>query len=201
MKWFTADLHLGCACFGNRAEHFPTGWDDFILGQLERYVAKGDTLYILGDLCMGNPSGWIRRLPRGSWLIKGNHDASDGCLRDLFGSRFRHTYMVKVSGTPTWLSHYSHVSWPSSHRGSYHLYGHNHGEKELKFNRMMPGRRSMDVCPDNAFHRLGEWRPFSEDDIDHRLKSQLGHEFYLTRGGVGDYNVGNTPTSKPIDSA
>jgi calcineurin-like phosphoesterase family protein len=183
MNWFTADLHLGCKCFGLRAEHFPMGWDDYILDSLQSNVRKGDRLYILGDLCYYNPVRWVKRLPKDTWVIQGNHDASDTAMRASFGTRYRHTYMAKVCGKPTWLSHYCHAVWPASHKGSYHLYGHTHAQREKWFDRMMPGRRSMDVCPDNVFQVFGSWRPVNEEEIDFQLSSRIGHEFGLT-GGV-----------------
>jgi calcineurin-like phosphoesterase family protein len=58
------------------------------------------------------------------------------------------------------MCHYSMAAWDQSHRGSIQLYGHSHSTDEDRLDIIMPGRRSMDVGVDNAFKRVGEFRPF-----------------------------------------
>lgn len=60
-----------------------------------------------------------------------------------------------------WLSHYAHRVWPQSHYGSFHLYGHSHGnlpddERSLSFD------VGIDVL--NA--------PISYNDVVERMKSK-----------------------------
>ena len=50
--------------------------------------------------------------------------------------------------------------WNKSHHGAYHLYGHSHDSMEDK-----EWGKSMDVGVDSAFRILGEYRPFSFDEI------------------------------------
>ncbi len=61
-----------------------------------------------------------------------------------------------------------------SHHGAIHLYGHSHSSAEEGLDKKFPGRRSMDVGIDNAYRLLGEYRPFSWDEIKHRLLSKQG---------------------------
>jgi len=182
MKWFTADLHLGhqqSLNFPLRKGKFPTisDWDDHVLAAISHCVSKTDTLFILGDLTFRRLAYYRQRIKGGQvWLIKGNHDPSDKVCREVFDRQFRQTFMTKVDGTPTWLSHYAHAYWPSSHRGAYHLYGHTHAQREEILDKLFPNRRSMDAGVDNAYRLLGEWRPFSELEIKDYLNSRSGHD-------------------------
>jgi len=68
--------------------------------------------------------------------------------------------------------------WDSSHRDGFHLYGHihNHRLREYAMDQFMPGRRSMDVSPESSLIRLGDFRPFSEDDVYEILSRRSGHD-------------------------
>jgi len=192
MKWFTADTHLGHEKLlaGPRGDHFESieSADECILGWQHKVIGKGDILYVLGDMGFAKLQQWRKRMPKCQiWLIKGNHDPSDKQCREAFGREFRQTLMTSLKGHPCWLSHYAHVYWPSSHRGSMHLYGHTHSQRESTLNWHFPERRSMDVGVDNAYLLTGEFRPFSEDEIYDRLMSRRGHdlmEFYEALGSL-----------------
>lgn len=67
-------------------------------------------------------------------------------------------------------SHYSHRVWDKSHHGRIHLYGHSHGSLEA-----YPLGLSMDVGVDNAFRLLGEYRPFSWEEIKANLAGRKSH--------------------------
>ena len=58
------------------------------------------------------------------------------------------------------MSHYSHRVWYGSHKGIIHLYGHSHSSLENQ-----PWGKSMDVGVDNAKKLLGEYRPFSIEEV------------------------------------
>ena len=58
------------------------------------------------------------------------------------------------------LSHYAHRVWKASHKGVIHLYGHSHGNLEKESH-----GKSMDVGIDNAKRLLGEYRPFSVEEV------------------------------------
>ncbi len=85
-SWFTSDLHIGHALVSRlraeagmcpAAEH-----DDFLAEQWDSRVRTGDTVYVLGDLTVGNGRGpnvraaldWIHARPGVKHLISGNHD-------------------------------------------------------------------------------------------------------------------------------
>ena len=120
---------------------------------------------------------WQKRIKRGEvWLIRGNHDPSVKQCRDVFGDRYREVFETKIRDKPTWLSHYPHAYWPKSHHGGFHLYGHTHANREVTLDVVFPDRRSMDVGVDNAHELLGEFRPFTEDEVFEILSSRLGHD-------------------------
>lgn len=186
MKYFTADLHLDHAkvLVGERGRCFPTieQWSAHILAEINRVVRRQDTLYVLGDFAFKRPDLWRSQIKCGDvWLIIGNHDPAQVQLDAAFGKgKARLTYETHALDQPCFLSHYAHAFWPKSHRGSIHLYGHNHGQREETLDEWMPQRRSQDVCPEMAHRLLGEWRPFSEVEIQW-LMQRTGHdelEFY-----------------------
>jgi len=192
MRWFIADLHIDHAkvLIGSRGDAFETieEWQDVILANINSRVEKNDQLFLLGDFAFKNIQKWRQRLRQGDiWLIRGNHDPSyDRCV-EAFGKRnVRETFMTKLGDTPCWLSHYAHAFWPSSHRGAYHLYGHTHGMREETLNTWMPGRRSMDVCPETIFDATARWGPINEWQILDYLRGRDGHDqvqFYKDERG------------------
>lgn len=72
------------------------------------------------------------------------------------------------------LSHYVQAVWNQSHRGAWMLYGHSHASAESWLDAAMPGRRSIDVGVDNAYRVLGEYRPFSFDELNEILSGRPG---------------------------
>lgn len=72
------------------------------------------------------------------------------------------------------LSHYAMRVWNQSHRGAWMLYGHSHGALDFiehssknsqQVNEYYSKYKTMDVGLENAFNLLGEYRPFSFDEI------------------------------------
>lgn len=72
---------------------------------------------------------------------------------------------LSVRGQVIVLDHYAGYVWFQSHRGSIQLYGHSHGTSEKALNELFPGRRALDVGVDNAYKVLGQYRPFSLDEV------------------------------------
>lgn len=173
--FFTADLHF---CHEKLAIN-TRPWSTFhehdaaILENINRTVAKRDTLYILGDVSWRSPGVLLTRIECDAvHLIWGNHDRA-GYAKAFISAE--DVSEVRIEGDKVWLSHYAHAFWPASHKGSYHLYGHTHAKAEEELDRIWPQRRSMDVGVDNAFRLLGEYRPFSWDEIKGILGKREGH--------------------------
>lgn len=150
--WFTADLHLG---HGNiikycerpfltdaekaRAASDQRGsWkvsaetverhDAAIIDAINERVGEKDTLWILGDFCLGafeEAATYRSRIQCPTVnFVRGNHDLSS--YDSLFGKVIDQG-MVKHEGKKIWLNHYPMRSWDKAFHGAWHLYGHVHG--------------------------------------------------------------------------
>lgn len=183
MKWFTADWHLHHEAVLEMCNRdFPTIHlhDVHIQAMVNRCVRPADTIYVLGDVGWHDPGATLRNLAcKNVHLIWGNHDRAN------YGKYFKSaqdTHIAKSGEHKIFLSHYAHAFWPGSHRGWFHLYGHNHSQREEYLDKLWPERRSMDCGVDNAKRLLGEYRPFSEDEVLSILGKRAGHdpvEFYI----------------------
>lgn len=144
-----------------------------------RIVGKDDILYVLGDIVFG-----YDKLKAGKefrdrincqniHLIWGNHD--NQIIASLFSS-CHDMLEIKVNHQLITLNHYAMLTWNKSHKGAWQLYGHSHGSLEVYFDSLLPERRSMDVGVDNAYRLLGEYRPFSFDEIKNILGRRKGYK-------------------------
>lgn len=169
MIFFTSDLHFGHSSiirhcsrpFSNVAE-----MDAKILESINAVVSSRDTLWILGDFAFRgrDPKHYREQITCGSVrLLIGNHDKRAKCLTAGFAS-VGDVAEVSVGKQRIWLSHYAHRSWPASHRGSWHLYGHSHGSLDQSDRSLEVS--AMDVGVDN-FNPSGppQWHPWSMDDL------------------------------------
>ncbi len=135
MIWFTSDTHFGhknilqyCERpFDSIEEH-----DEALIQNWNDRVHKGDVVYHLGDfaLCSQDKAREIAgRLNGNIYLLLGNHDKGIKGMEDMF-VWVRHYHEVKTKGDyrKICLLHYAQRVWNGSHRGTYHLYGHSHGD-------------------------------------------------------------------------
>jgi calcineurin-like phosphoesterase family protein len=177
MIYFTADLHINHI---NVLKHMPArsaafadinAMNDHFISECNRVVKPNDELRVLGDFIWG--ASWYghyraKLKVRKIHAVAGNHDA--GSLAKYVSS-YKEIDYAKIDGIRFHLSHYPMFSWRGRERPkSIHLYGHSHGSSEAFLNAHFPERRAMDVGIDNAFKLLGEWRPFSLDEILTLLK-------------------------------
>lgn len=84
--------------------------------------------------------------------------------KELFSS-VDHVADLKFGNTNIFVSHYAHRVWNGSHKGILHLYGHSH-------NSIPEYGKSMDVGIDSAKFLLGEYRPFSLEEVIGRLSKK-----------------------------
>lgn len=171
MIYFSSDFHLGHQGILRhqpaRAAVFATvdEMDAHLINECNRIVTPNDELWILGDFAWkASKYGHYRnRLKvRELHVVLGNHDQPS--LRAHVSSLEKMEYR-KFGKLNFHLTHYPMASWRNREHGSIHLYGHCHGTMEARLNGYFPGRRAMDVGVDNARLLLGEWRPFSMDEI------------------------------------
>lgn len=138
-NWFTADSHLGhgkIIQYCNRPFGSTEEMNETIIANWNACIKPEDHVYHLGDVGIGSPEYLhrvLRRLKGKIHLIKGNHDKN--LLKDPACKRFVwikdvHFLTIQEAGKKyeIFLSHYAHRSWPKSHRGVYHLFGHSHSK-------------------------------------------------------------------------
>ena len=137
-------------------------------------VGKADTVYDLGDFAFRCSAEYavacLYRLNGRRQLILGNHDKplrqarKRGLLDELIDSgrltivgdmdpRIQTAFRVSIDGQNIVLAHFAQRSWRGAFRGSWHLYGHSHGN-------LGPFHKSMDVGVD-----ANNFRPFSFTEI------------------------------------
>lgn len=150
--WFIGDTHFGHANiirYCNRPFETKEEHDDALVKNWNSNVAPNDHVYHLGDVGFGSPQylySVLQKLRGKIYLIKGNHDGP--ALREPACQRFQfvkdvHFLTTQFQGKKIqiFLSHYAHRTWNHSNHGSYHLFGHSHGN-------MPPFGRSFDVGVD-----------------------------------------------------
>lgn len=173
MIFFTADTHFGHA---NIIKHCSRPFshvaemDESLLAAINAAVGVGDTLWILGDFAYRgrDPAYYRRRINcEKVHLLVGNHDKRSKCELAGFES-VGDVSEISVGKQRIWMSHYAHRSWPASHRGSWHLYGHSHGS--LHADDLMSRLAALDVGVDNQNQRVpSPWSPWSMDDVARAL--------------------------------
>lgn len=154
--------------------------NDAIISGVNKTVGKDDRLFFLGDWCFGKGDNYYKiakecrdRIKCDKvYMIWGNHDKPSE-IADLFTDS-SDLWEINWLGINIILCHYAMAAWNRSHRGSWQLYGHSHSELEPFMDRAMPGRRSIDVGIDNAAKLLGDYRPFSFDELKKHFESKPG---------------------------
>jgi len=164
--WFTADHHFnhpGIIRVCRRPFEITldglAAMNEALIAAWNARVQKHDTVYHLGDfLWRGDPQKFLARLNGNVVFMRGNHDARN------FHNKVPGVHDVKLVNVPTatnpeqqvWLSHYAHRTWPKSHYGTWHLYGHSHSSLWDD-----PNALSMDVGVDTR----PDFAPYSVDEI------------------------------------
>lgn len=171
MIWFTSDYHFGHTNIaGKEVSRWSSGYRDFksvydmnkeLTRATNAYVKSSDILYFLGDFSFGDqksmPSYRHSLVCETIHLHIGNHDKHVDKHSNLFTS-IQDVSVLSYPPVYIFMSHYAHRVWPAHHKGAIHLYGHSHGS-------IIDHGKSMDVGVDAAYKLLGEYRPFSIDEI------------------------------------
>lgn len=132
--WFTSDQHFGHA---NIIKHCNRPFSDVdemniaLIQNWNAHIKPNDYVYMLGDFAYWKLEQiTIERifdqLNGKKHLIFGNHD-NIKILEKLNWVWIKDTCMITIHTQNIWLSHYAHRSWPRSYQGSWHLFGHSHG--------------------------------------------------------------------------
>jgi len=183
MNFYTSDLHFFHKNICKLTDrHLVTCQEDhteWLINLWNNQVKKVDCVYVLGDVSFGNidiTKNVLTKLNGHIIVIKGNHDKE----RDL--NHFKldqllvdfHDYLeIRIQGVKTCMSHYPMVSWNGSHRGSYMLHGHCHGNYTPDVGKIL------DVGLDSSYNIFGEYKLLTEQDIVHYMKTRyilnVGH--------------------------
>lgn len=160
--------------------------DEALLDNINSVVGENDQLFHLGDFC------WVRGNAekiasvytkyrnqircRKVYLIFGNHDPkqfSKGreAIKNIFTDTFD-LMQVHLNNELCTLSHYAMLRWDRSHHGSWHFFGHSHGNLSTWLDEHTPGHTSLDVGVDSAYQLLGEYRPFSFEEAKENILSK-----------------------------
>jgi calcineurin-like phosphoesterase family protein len=172
--WFTSDNHFGHKniknfCPSTRKGATVEEMDQLMIEMWQAQVAPEDRVYTLGDVFFCDAvraRSIMRQLPGQKHLIYGNHDKvikSNKDLRDMFIAV--HDYHeLHLDGIKVILFHYPIWEWDQLHRGSYHLFGHVHG------NTTVPGR-AVDVGIDGELSS-GDMSLYSWERVNQHLSKK-----------------------------
>lgn len=178
--WLIADTHFNCPrLVANNRPWVPVDeHDKYILDGINMLVGRRDRLIIVGDFCFGKPYKWRSQIRcRDIWLVMGNHDKRSWSEKCFGKDRVRESMLIKHGEDRVFAAHFPHIEWEKSHYGSYHAYGHVHGERELEYDCLMPQRRSMDVSVDNLVKRLQSPCPILVPELINWLSHRTGYQF------------------------
>lgn len=162
MVWFTADLHLGhenVIRYTGRPFKNAKEMDSTLIANWNARVQDKDEIYVVGDFSFHphRVTESIYNALRGhKHLIRGNHDTQPVTrLPWVSQSDIRE---VKHAGEKIILCHYSMRVWKGSHRGTWMLYGHSHG------NLLEPKGKTFDIGVDSH-----NFYPWSFDEIKAKM--------------------------------
>jgi calcineurin-like phosphoesterase family protein len=139
VEFFTSDEHLGhgnIIKFCQRPYVDPEVMTEMLLANHNLVVQPGDSVYHLGDifwktLSITDAMSYLSRLNGHHYYVRGNHEVLFERFAEL-RSMFRWTKdiaEIKVDNYPKIiLCHYAMKEWHSKDHGSWHLFGHSHGQ-------------------------------------------------------------------------
>lgn len=140
MIWFTSDTHFGHANiikYAGRPFSSVEEMDAALIRNWNERVAPDDVVYHLGDFSFGHSEHYYEQLNGTVHILLGSHDSG---LSLTIPDRRLLTVIHTIALDETWhplvddhrqrivLCHHPMRSWPLSHYGSWHLFGHHHGK-------------------------------------------------------------------------
>ena len=158
--WFTADSHFGHANiirYCKRPFASVQEMDETLIKNWNLVIRHKDTVYHLGDFTLGDQeeanhyfsrlNGILSLIPGGHdkrWIQKGEYSSKSGYPITILPPLNTIKLSIPGLGQPQLvvLCHYSMRVWDRSHYGSWHLYGHSHGN-------LPPLKNSLDVGVDS----------------------------------------------------
>ncbi|HEX8577780.1 MAG TPA: metallophosphoesterase [Flavobacterium sp.] len=171
---FTSDHHFGHANiirYSNRPFQNVEEMNEELIKRWNQKVGAQDLVYHLGDISLGNPAltkTVFDKLNGKIFLIKGNHENAALAypkrfewIKDYFELNVEDPE-AQNSRQKIILFHYAMRTWRSVSRGTWHLYGHSHGNlKEDEF------AQCFDVGVD-----CHDFYPLTYEEIKAKIKSK-----------------------------
>ena len=158
--------------------------DQVIFDNINQVVGVDDILYILGDFCFRGkkPIEYRVRIHcRNINLVFGNHDKPsdyyvDPLTTDMNGfNSIQDVKELTYCNQKIFLSHYPHRSWPSSHKGSWMLFGHVHSK--LNDEDKISKRLTLDVGVDNTINYNKPFgQPWSFKELQKLFNDKIKNE-------------------------
>jgi calcineurin-like phosphoesterase family protein len=131
--FFTSDTHFNHSNiieFCQRPFANVEEMNETMVENWNRVVGKDDTVFHLGDFCLGGSAEWTRFLDRLNgriYLILGNHDLRN--MRPGLMARFEHVSMgmcIEVGKQKIYLNHYPFLCFDGGYSDVWQLFGHVH---------------------------------------------------------------------------
>jgi calcineurin-like phosphoesterase family protein len=182
MNFYTSDTHWGhknILKFCDRPWATVEEMDTALIQNWNARVTVDDDIYLLGDFCFrskNRAAEYLAQLNGRKHLVRGNHDPSDICALSGWSSVQSYLELTEVGptgedGKPTSLDtlilfHYPMREWNKCHRGSYHLWGHCHGNQPAY-------GRSLDIGVDCWGYRPVTFAEVKQRLIDLGLNDQI----------------------------
>jgi calcineurin-like phosphoesterase family protein len=184
--WFTSDFHFGhfnIIRYCNRPFESTEEMDAHIADRMNTQVKPNDTLYFLGDFCMGSVekvAAYRKRLScKTIHFVEGNHDKVTRKSQSLFAS-WSSLSEIHVGKQGIVLCHYAMRVWPHSGRGAWQLYGHSHSNLPDE-----PLALSMDVGVDTH-----DFLPWHFEEVKKIMEAKaIAKEQSLTVKGISRFIV------------
>lgn len=182
--WFTSDTHFGhanfirgtskwkdtrmCRPFDTVEEH-----DDTLITAINDCVHRDDVLIHLGDFCFPSKAKTVneyreRITCQNVWVLPGNHDK-------IYALKYATNMLMLPPGIyelpaassesrpDIIMCHYAMRVWNKSHFGTWHLFGHSHGQLSIPDDSL-----SMDVGVDTN----SRWGPYNMEMIAAHMKTK-----------------------------
>jgi calcineurin-like phosphoesterase family protein len=159
MYWFTSDLHFdhtNIMKHCNRPFKNVQDMNVHLVHHFNKVVGRGDVVVIAGDITLHTNTElvwdrWMSKLNGNLIILKGNHD-------HWIRKEKRYLYHKRINKIHVAVGHYPMRTWQNSIHGSLNLHGHSHGT-------LRPFKNQLDIGVDSAKIWLGEYRPFSFDEV------------------------------------
>ena len=169
--WFVADEHYNdnkMVGTGRRPFEIQAEMIEGFREAHNRVVAPGERVFHVGDFFLesgGLGSDWPAHIVAGlngrHFLVRGNHDHPEKWTPNPFEwVRYKSSTNIVVAGERihVCLDHMPGRAWDRKHHGAFQLHGHEHST-------MPPLVNQLDVGIINARKILGEYRPFSDEEV------------------------------------